>query len=65
MKLLEKKKRGEKIEKALYEWLNATEEVELQICKMLDGDIPKKDLIPINSKIKAKFRRLEDLIKEY
>ena len=44
MGVLDKKTKAKKIEKALYEWLNLTEEVEVEICKMLDGEILKKDL---------------------
>lgn len=62
---LNKTERARRVEKALYEWLNETEQVEEQVCKMLDGDISKKDLISLNSRIKAKFRHLEDLIKVY
>lgn len=62
---LDKTERARRVEKALYEWLNETEQVEEQVCKMLDGDISKKDLISLNSRIKAKFRHLEDLIKVY
>lgn len=62
---LDKTERARRVEKALYEWLNETEQVEEQVCKMLDGDISKKDLISLNSGIKAKFRHLEDLIKVY
>ena len=60
-----KLEKGQKIEKTLYEWLNLTEKVELEICKLLDGEISKKDLILINHDVKAKFRYLEDLIKTY
>lgn len=65
MGLLDRGARGRRVEKALYEWLNKTEEVETYVCKMLDGEIPKKDLIKINSEIKEKFRYLEDVIKIY
>ena len=57
--------KAKKIEKALYEWLNLTEKVELEICKLLDGEISKKDLILINHEVKVKFRYIEDLIKTY
>lgn len=65
MGILDKKTKGKKIEKALYEWLNLTEEVEAEICKMLDGEILKRDLMKINHEVKVKFRYLEDLIKTY
>lgn len=57
--------KAKKIEKALYEWLNLTEKVELEICKLLDGEISKKDLLIINHEVKVKFRYIEDLIKTY
>jgi hypothetical protein len=65
MGIKSKLEKSQKIETTLYEWLNLTEKVELEICKLLDGEISKKDLIKINHEVKVKFRFLESLIKAY
>lgn len=62
---IRKEKKEKQLEKALYNWLNKTEDVETAVCKLLDGEISKKDLIKVNSDIKQKFKYLENKIKEY
>jgi hypothetical protein len=62
---LKEEKKEKQLERALYNWLNRTEDVETAICKLLDGKISKKDLIKVNSDIKQKFKYLENKIKEY
>ena len=62
---LDKELRGKRLEKALYDWLNETEIAEKEICKLIDGEIGKRDLMEINKSVKVKFRKIEDLIKVF
>ncbi len=55
----------EKLEKALYSWLNETEKFENAVCELEDKKKSKRDLIKIASEVKMKFRYLEDIIKFY
>ena len=61
----EKELKGNRIEKALFSWLNKTTEFEAAVCKMVDGELHKKELIRMSGDVKQAFRHLEDLIKKY
>lgn len=53
------------LERALYSWISETEKFETAVCRLIDKEKSKRDLIKIASKVKAKFRYLEDVIKFY
>ena len=55
----------EKLEKSLYSWLNETEKFENAVCKMIDKEKSKRELVKIAAEVKMKFRHLEDIIKMY
>lgn len=55
----------EKLEKSLYSWISETENFETAVCKLIDKEKSKRDLIKIADKVKRKFRYLEDTIKFY
>lgn len=55
----------EKLEKALYNWLNETEKFENAVCGLEDRTVTKRELIKIADSVKKKFRYLEDIIKFY
>lgn len=55
----------DRIEKALYDWLNLTEQFESKVCDLIDEKTYKRELIKSANEIKVKFRKLEDLIKVY
>lgn len=55
----------ERLEKALYNWLNETEKFETAVCELIDKKKSKRDLIKIADNVKEKFRHLEDRIKFY
>lgn len=64
-KEMEKEIKEEQLERALYNWLNKTEELETAICKLLDGEIKKKDLKTLKLNLEIKYKVLEDLIELY
>lgn len=53
------------LERALYNWLNKTEKFEDAVCKMIDKEKSKRELVKIAAEVKTKFRYLEDIIKMY
>lgn len=55
----------EKLEKALYSWLSETEKFETAVCRLIDKEKTKRELIKTASEVKSKFRYLEDIIKVY
>lgn len=55
----------ERLEKALYNWINETEKFETAVCRLIDSEKPKKELMKIANNVKKKFRYLEDTIKFY
>jgi hypothetical protein len=61
----EKEIKGNRIEKALFTWLNKTTEFEAAVCKMVDEELHKRDLIRMSGDVKQAFRYLENLIKKY
>lgn len=58
-------KRKEKLEQALYDYLNTIEETENKIIQLIDGQCTKHDIISTLSKHKYKFQRLQYYIKKF
>lgn len=55
----------EKLEKVLYSWINETEKFETAVCRLIDKEKSKRELIKVADKVKRKFRYLENTIKFY
>lgn len=55
----------DKLEKALYEWIDETEKFETAVCRLIDSEKPKRELMKIADNVKKKFRYLEDRLKFY